>query len=186
MAQGGREIEIKIAVRDARTARRLLRLRGFRVWKRRVFEKNIVFDTPDLQLRNNSKLLRLREAHEVTLTYKGPPTVARHKSREEVELQISDARAMAAIVEHLGFAPIFRYEKYRTEFQLPGETGVVTIDETPIGVFIEIEGTPRWIDKTARNLEFTPADYVTASYSRLYLQWCETQGVQPTNMVFGS
>jgi adenylate cyclase class 2 len=184
MAQGGQETEIKIAVSGVAAARRLLRANGFRVWKRRVFEKNTVFDTPDLKLRKGRKLLRVREAHGVTLTYKGPPVVARHKSREELELQVSDARAIGALMGRLGFAPVFRYEKYRTEFRKAGSSGIVTIDETPVGVFFELEGTPAWIDRTARKLGFSEADYITVSYARLYVQWCEAQGLQPTNMLF--
>ena len=103
---------------DAATARRLLRRAGFRVSRRRVFEANTVFDTPDLSLRASQQLLRVREAGGVvTLTYKGPPAVARHKSREELELEVSAAAPMAAILDRLGFRPVFRYEKYRTEYR---------------------------------------------------------------------
>jgi adenylate cyclase class 2 len=61
---------------------------------------------------------------------------------------------------------------------------VAMIDETPVGVYIELEGTPSWIDRTARQLGFEEKDYVTASYGRLYLDWCARHGTQPCNMVF--
>ena len=51
-----------------------------------------------------------------SVTYKGRPTITRHKSREELELTLSDAETMALIFERLGFRPVFRYEKYRTEY----------------------------------------------------------------------
>ena len=184
MSSGPREIEIKLPAADAPTARRLLRRAGFRVSRRRVFEANTVFDTQELSLRTSQQLLRVREAGGVaTLTFKGPPAVARHKSREELELQLSNAGTMAAILDRLGFRPVFRYEKYRTEYRKPAGAGVATVDETPVGVFMELEGSPRWIDRTARVLGFGEADYITASYGRLYLEWCERNGVVPGDML---
>src|SRR6185503_1561247 len=108
MSSGGHETEIKLAVRDARAARRLLRAAGFRVFKPRVFEGNTVFDTSGLELRQSGNLLRLREAGGVvTLTYKGIPQLSRHKTREELELTVSKAKPLAAILERLGFSPAF-------------------------------------------------------------------------------
>jgi adenylate cyclase class 2 len=185
MKHAARETEIKLAVPDAKTARRLLRAAGFEISKPRVFETNMAFDTPELGLRRAATLLRVRQAGVVaTLTYKGPPDIGRHKSREELELEISDARAMAAIIERLGLGPVFRYDKYRTEYRQPRRSGIATLDETPVGVFLELEGTPHWIDRTARNLGFTETHYITASYARLYLDWCDRHGQRPSDMLF--
>jgi adenylate cyclase, class 2 len=178
------EIEVKIAVASAAAARRLLRGKGFAVVKPRVFEANDVFDTPDLRLRNHQALLRIREVRrEVKLTYKGPPAGGKHKSREELELTADDGPTLAAIFNRLGFERVFRYEKYRTEFQRE-KTGTVTLDETPIGVYLELEGPPVWIDRTARLLGFQEQDYILESYGRLYLNWCERQRRQSGDMVF--
>ena len=165
MSHGTQETEIKLPVKDARSARRLLRMAGFVVSRPRVFEANTVFDTPEQSLRTASRLLRIREAGRVaTITYKGVPQVGKHKSREELEIHIDKAAAMTAIVERLGYRPVFRYEKYRTEFHQARRAGVATLDETPIGVFLELEGTPQWIDRTARRLGFQESDYITDSY----------------------
>ncbi len=180
MSRGTQETEIKLAVKDARSARRLLREAGFVVSQPRVFEANTVFDTPDLSLRASSKLLRIREAGRVaTLTYKGAPEAGRHKSREELEVKLDNAAAMVAIVERLGYRRAFRYEKYRTEFHQPRRAGIAMLDETPVGVYLELEGTPHWIDATARRLGFQESDYITASYGRIYLDWCAANGCKP-------
>ena len=185
MTHGARETEIKLAVPDARTGRGLLRAAGFRVSKRRVFETNTVFDTPELGLRRAAMMLRVRQAGGVaTVTYKGPPEVGRHKSREELELEISDAGTMGAIMERLGLGAVFHYDKYRTEYRQPGRSGIATLDETPVGVYLELEGTPTWIDRAARKLGFAEDDYITASYARLWLEWCEWHGVGEADMVF--
>jgi adenylate cyclase class 2 len=188
MAHNGRETEIKLAMDDVRSARRLLAAAGFRVSKRRVFEVNVLYDTPDGRLRSNSSLLRIREAGKARiLTYKGRPETGRHKSREELEIPIPGAASMGLILERLGFHPAMRYEKYRTEFRQgsgKGGPGIATVDEVPIGVYVELEGTPEWIDCTAQSLGFAETDYITGSYGRLYREWCERQGIQPSNMVF--
>jgi adenylate cyclase class 2 len=185
MTHSSTENEIKLAAPDVRTARRLLRAAGFAISRRRVFESNVVFDTPRLTLRRASALLRLRQAGKLTtVTYKGKPAVARHKSREELELAVADAAAMDAIFERLGFRPVFRYEKYRTEYRLQRGAGVATLDETPVGIYLELEGPPPWIDRMAGRMGFAAADYITVSYAQLYFDWCRKNGVKPSNMVF--
>jgi adenylate cyclase class 2 len=181
----GQETEIKLAVRDAKSARQRLRVAGFSVSRRRVFEVNLVFDTADMALRRSSRLLRLRQAGStVTLTYKGVPEAGKHKSREELEVEVADLEAMSEIAGRLGYRQVFRYEKYRTEYGQKLHHGVATVDETPIGVFLELEGTAPWIDRTARKLGFHEDAYITASYGRLYLEWCAAHEIAPSNMIF--
>jgi adenylate cyclase class 2 len=181
------ENEIKLALPDAAIARRLLRQAGFRVAKSRVFEANTVLDTPARDIINAGRLLRLRQVRgQGTLTYKGPALGGhRHKSREEIETRLDDPASAQRIFEYLGYRPVFRYEKFRTEFHRSGEPGVAQVDETPIGLFLELEGPPRWIDRTARALGFAPADYIVKSYGRLYIEFCQARGVPPKDMVFG-
>ena len=185
MSRGTQETEIKLAVKDARSARRLLRQAGFVVSRPRVFEANTLFDTPQLSLRTSSRLLRIRQAGRVaTMTYKGVPETGKYKSREELELEIGNAAAMMSMVERLGYRRMFRYEKYRTEFRQPRRAGIAMLDETPVGVYLELEGTPRWIDLSARRLGFQESDYITASYGRVYLEWCAANGLEPGDMTF--
>ena len=180
-----REIEIKLRVGAPRTAGRLLRAAGFHVSRRRVFEDNLILDTPELALRNRGGLLRVRTAGGAsTLTYKGPATAGPYKSREELEIEISGAGTALSIFEKLGYRPVFRYQKHRAEYTQRDARGVVTLDETPIGCFLEIEGAPRWIDRTARKLGFRESDYIKESYGALYFQFCAERGLKPGNMVF--
>jgi adenylate cyclase class 2 len=179
------ETEIKLALDDPASAKRQLAKLGFSIAKRRVLEINTVFDTPDSLLLGDRKLLRLRQAgSRHTLTFKGPPVASRYKSREEIESVFADDKAMRLILERLGYQPVFRYEKYRTEFARPGQAGAVTLDETPIGDFLELEGSPRWIERTARALGRSPSEFITASYGTLYREHCQASGVTPGNMVF--
>jgi adenylate cyclase, class 2 len=185
MATNGREIEIKLPGRSVKEARRRLRAAGFRVAKKRVFEKNTLYDTAATDLRQSSRLLRIRQTGKsFMLTYKGMPEPGKHKNREEIETDIADGSAFDAILARLGYLPVFRYEKFRTEFLRRGSKGVATLDETPVGTYLELEGDPQWIDRMARTLGYEEKDYITASYARLFFEWRERNGTTAANMLF--
>src|SRR5579872_2104772 len=179
------ETEIKLRIEKPAAVRRQLVRLGFFLARRRVFESNTVFDTPTGELRAARKLLRLRQAGPVhTLTFKAPPTAGRYKSREELEAGFTDAASLGLILGRLGYAPVFRYEKYRTEYAAKNRAGAAMLDETPIGDFLELEGPAPWIDRAARALGFSPSDYITASYGGLYQTYCASNGLPPSDMVF--
>jgi adenylate cyclase, class 2 len=185
VTSNGREIEIKLAVSGPEEAEWLLDGAGFASATDRLFEANTVFDTPDLALINARKLLRIRECGgTVTLTFKGPPEDSRHKSREELEITASSAPALAAIFDRLGYEPKFRYEKFRTEYSDGSGEGSAQLDETPIGTFIELEGTPDWIDQAALRLGKTPEQYITDSYGTLYRRYREAHPGAGADMRF--
>ena len=181
-----REIEVKLRVGSAGQMTTVLLQNGFLIVQPRAFEANEVFDTPERALRAARRLLRLREfAGAATLTYKGTPETGRYKSREELETVVSDPVALRQILDRLGLRLFFRYEKYRTIYRHPGDTaGLVVLDETPIGVWLELEGPPEWIDHTAAQLGFTVQQYVTESYGGLWLKYCQEQAIDRPNMVF--
>ena len=179
------ETEIKLAVTTVAKGRALLRRLGFKTIAPRIFERNLVLDDEGGSLREHGMLLRVRGAGKtVTCTFKGPVMPGRHKSRVEDEFTASDLDSCLAVFAGLGFHEAFRYEKYRTEFARDREPGIATIDETPIGVYMELEGPARWIDRTAKTLGFSRDAYITASYGQLYTDWCEAGGIQPTDMRF--
>ncbi len=181
----GQEIEVKIEIPDFRAFRRQLRENGFRIKRRRVFERNRILETEPPSLRPTGCLLRLREAGgKYTVTYKGVATVTKHKSREEVEYLVSDAEGARTLFERLGYRTKFVYEKYRTEYTDTDGAGIITLDETPIGIFAELEGSETWIDSTARSLNIADSRYITASYGALYLKWCQREGLEAGDMVF--
>jgi adenylate cyclase class 2 len=163
----------------------VLRAAGFRVSKRRVFEANTLFDTVSGSLSGNGRLLRVRKAgRQGILTYKGAAVEARYKEREEMEVEVSDPRRTIEMLTRLDFIPTFRYEKFRTEYRRPHERGAAMLDETPVGVYLELEGPPGWIDRSARRLGFTESDYSTASYGGLYAVYCRQRGLPVGDMVW--
>jgi adenylate cyclase class 2 len=95
----------------------------------------------------------------------------RYKVREEHELRIADHGEMPRILEALGLRPWFRYEKFRTTYSLPGISHLkVELDETPVGLFLEIEGERGAIDRAAELLGFSRSDYIDGSYGALFME----------------
>ncbi len=164
------EIEIKFRVDDLRELARKLRAAGFRMQTKRTNEMNTLYDLPGEVLRQRKELLRIRKyGSEWTLTHKAGKKTGRHSSRQELETSLGDGKQMDLILRALGYAPSFRYEKFRAEWT--DGKGQVVVDETPIGNFCEIEGSPRWIDATAEKLGVNKADYITNNYAGLFLEW---------------
>jgi adenylate cyclase class 2 len=110
-----------------------------------------------------------------------------HKVRDEIETVVTDPATLAAIFEGIGMHGWFRYEKYRTTYRLSARWAkglLIELDETPIGNFAELEGPPKKIDRAARELGFSKADYIVKSYLTLYREDCRRRGVDPSDMVF--
>ena len=122
-----REIEIKFRVADVRALARNLRGAGFRMVTRRTHEMNTLYDLPGEVLRSRKELLRIRKyGSEWTITHKAGKKTGRHSSRVELETSVGDGRKMEAILRALGYAPSFRYEKFRAEWtdgKGPGSCG---------------------------------------------------------------
>jgi hypothetical protein len=60
----------------------------------------------------------------------------------------------------------------------------VAVDETPVGVFVEIEGTEAGIVSMADTLGRSSADYVLDSYRGLFLKHRDELGITGSDMVF--
>jgi len=181
------EIEIKLRLpgKLGKTRRRLREL-GFHIAKPRALESNALFDNSKRTLRKHGKLIRVRVTNRGrVLTYKGPSQASKYKKRPELEFDLPNGARIETIFEQMGYHPVFRYEKFRTEYaKRSGNGGKVLLDETPIGNFVEIEGSPRWIDRTAKLLGFSSEDYITRSYGYLYLAYCREKRTPPKDMLF--
>src|SRR5262245_3525837 len=162
-----------------------LRTLGFQQETPRQLESDQLYDLPDETLRRSGRLLRLRSTGgNFLLTYKGPTDRNRYKSREELQTHLEDGEILASILRGLGYTPTFRYEKYRSSYKKSGESGVVALDETPIGLFVELEGPPDWIDRTASQLGFSSHEYLTDSYAALYEAYRQSHPEVPKDMTF--
>jgi adenylate cyclase class 2 len=151
----------------------------------RRLQEDALLDTEDEELRRKRCVLRVRmENGKSRLTYKGPVQQSLVHVREELETVVGDGEALLTVFEQLGLHIWFRYEKYREEFS--HEDVIVAIDETPVGVFVEIEGSEQGIADMTATLGRTPADYIVDSYRALFLQHREELGFDGSDMVFAA
>jgi adenylate cyclase, class 2 len=205
------EVELKFPISDLARLQSRLPLLGFELDTPRTFEQNTLYDTPDRSLRQCRRILRIRRYGELwTVTHKRMPegypedNSSRYKIRIEIETRVEDGPALGAIFEQIGYAPAFRYEKFRSEWSQPTATvpssllelgslppevsfpsrSHLVLDETPIGDFAELEGTPAWIDQTLAALEIDPSSCLTESYGRLFTAWKEQTGSPAENLTF--
>ncbi len=177
------EREIKLRFDTPAAARAAIVEIGATLVRPRRLQADALYDTPEGLLSPRLAVLRLRRDGERSfITLKNPVPHATLKVRDEIETGVGDADVIARILGELGFEVWFRYEKYREEFALEGL--IVAIDETPVGTFVELEGTDDGITSAAVALGRGPTDYVLDSYRTLYVNDCLARGVSPGHMVF--
>ena len=182
------EIELKFSVDDIPALRASIERLGLTLRTERSFESNTLYDTPNRDLRGKRQLLRLREyGGRCVVTHKRPGedkgVDVRYKTRIETETRVEECAAMAEIFTQLGFAPVFRYEKYRTEWVSP-EGYHTVLDETPIGTWAELEGDPGWIEEMLAKLAVDGSRCTTESYGALFLRWKEAHGSPVNHLTF--
>ena len=181
------ETEIKFRIADLSALAAKLRQFGFVEVTPRTHEMNVLFDLPGRPLRARGDILRIRKYGEswvLTHKAKSGDNNGPHKIRVETETKVENGEKLEAIFRALQFEPVFRYEKFRAEWK--GEQGHVVIDETPIGNFGEIEGPSEWIDRVARDLAISPADYSTDTYAGLFYSWKKRTGSAANEMTFAA
>lgn len=177
MAKSSRENEIKLAFPSPALAIQKLLQAGARQTGSREFEDNVLFDLPDRPLTARGRLLRLRRVGErAVLTFKAPVEGEhRHKVKTEHETAVADPEALLRILSGLGFEPIYRYQKFRSTFRFEAVEAVV--DETPLGTFVELEGSPDDVDRAAAAVGATSDDYILATYRELHERDAAARGV---------
>jgi adenylate cyclase, class 2 len=183
---GPREIETKFRVADRESLEGRLEALGARPGPLDD-EKNVLYDDAAGRLRSEGCALRVRTVDDRgLLTFKGPPQVSGGiKSRIEWESEVESPRAVDAILQALGFAPSFRYEKRRTPWTFADPSRpVVVVDETPLGLYAEIEGTDSAVRALAAELGVAEADFIAESYIALWLAAREKDPSLPEDMVF--
>jgi adenylate cyclase, class 2 len=177
------EREVKLRFDTPEAAREAVARTGATRLHARRLQEDALLDMADETLRRQRCVLRVRnEGQRSLITYKGAPQPGPMKLREELETVVADGDLIRQVFERLGLHVWFRYEKWREEFS--HEDVVIAIDETPVGTFVEVEGTADGIAATAAAMGKGPADYILDSYHRLFLQNREALGFTGHDMVF--
>ena len=149
------EREVKLRFQSPEEARAAILAAGATPLRSRRLQEDALLDTEDEALRGQQCVLRIRtEPGKSLLTYKGPVQPGTMKVREEYETVIGDGEILRRVFEQLGLRVSFRYEKYREEYA--AEDVTIALDETPVGTFVEIEGSEEGIQLMTRALGRLP------------------------------
>jgi len=164
------EIEVKVGMASAAAARDQLLKLGARLDKERALETNTLYDFRAKPLTAQQQALRLRTyGRKCFLTFKGSPQRSRRfKVREEFEVEVRNEKQARKILQALGFVPVFRYEKHRTVFRR--DRLKVCLDETKLGIFLELEGERSRIIRLVKLLGVSQAELIKLDYIQMYRQ----------------
>lgn len=139
---------------------KILEEKGFRLVEE-IIETDTYYNHPCRNFAETDEALRLRirktkNRIQYRLTYKGPRREPSSviKTREEIEIQITDPEKVDLILDRLGFYKVSSFTKHRRVYRCNDREVEVTIDHLfGVGYFIEIEGEKGTIEKLASLLE---------------------------------
>ena len=163
------EIEVKIKVPDLKTTRQKLLEMGCEIVHDFYREWNALYDFPDSRLASRQEALRLRLAgKKAFITFKGQPRKSRSfKIREEFESEIKNIRDFKKILHRLGLRAVFEYRKKR--MLLRSGRVKITLDESEVGCFLELEGKRSDIVRLAEKLGYSRRDFIKSDYVQLIM-----------------
>lgn len=185
MKKKNQEIEAKFPVKDLSGFIAKLKSLGAELVLDDAYEHNILLDTPERELLKSSARLRLRDENgKFILTYKQTRKKENNISyRDEIETSVDDIENARLIFERLGYEVNFEYEKYRSTYRM--QDGLIMLDRTPLGSFIEIEAAGKdEIRLIAQKIELDWDLRTDKSYVQLFEEWASKTGCSSRKMLF--
>ncbi|MCP2519932.1 class IV adenylate cyclase [Candidatus Aminicenantes bacterium AC-335-K20] len=164
------EKEIKLKIKNTGEIIKRIEEKGAKLIRKRHFEDNFLLDFPDNSLYRRGTALRIRVTEEKNfLTFKGKKRKSSSfKIRDEWETEIKDVKALFMILKNIGLEIKFRYQKFRTIYRK--NKLKITIDETPIGNFLELEGEEKEIKDFVNDLGFSEKSFIKMDYVEIFKQ----------------
>jgi adenylate cyclase, class 2 len=166
----GIEVEKKyrLTKEEGESLRRRLEEIGAQASGRAEFEENVIYTGPGLDPARRVLRLRRKGARAIFTFKERDLSDSPIKRQREEETEVSDAGALASILEALGYRPALVYEKRRETWRVAGAE--VVIDELPFGLFVEIEGEEERIMEAEQLLGLGGAAAEHAPYPELTLR----------------
>jgi adenylate cyclase class 2 len=89
-----------------------------------------------------------------------------HKNRVETETVVEDGPVLGKIFEASASVRYLSMKSGARNGRM--QQGHCVLDETPLGVYAELEGPSEWIDATAQQLGISESEFITLSYGRIF------------------
>jgi adenylate cyclase class 2 len=164
------EIEVKAPAPDlAAVEARLLAMHADGPHEETQVDTYFAHPARDFGVTDEALRLR-RQKGRAILTYKGPKLDRMTKTREEIEVDVPDADAMAIILQRVGFGIALEVRKVRREYLLPD--AVVCLDRVVgLGDYVEVEYRSQDLEKgRERVAEIMTALGLQGNERRSYLE----------------
>ena len=170
------EIEVKFLLKNYAALMQKIADLQLPCSQERIHEFNLRYDLPDGSLVAQKQVLRLRKDTQARLTFKGPGIMEEEVLlRKEIEVMVSDFDTTKRLLEALGYQVVMMYEKYRANYLM--DSLVLSVDETPFGLFIELEGeSPVQVHLAANVFGLDWEQRINLSYSALLKQYNQNSG----------
>ncbi len=150
------EVEVKACVKDFSDVReRLIQIGAVKIKKEH--QRDVYFNAPHRDFGVTDEALRIREIPEngknrIILTYKGAKLDDVSKTRKEIEVDVSEAKNTALILENLGFQRAAEVKKDRDIYHI--NEFIVTLDTVyGVGTFVEIETEAHEDENTSESIK---------------------------------
>ena len=163
------ENEIKIRLEYPESTILQLREAGA-IFEGVALERTTRVDTEDKTLERKGIFLRVRDGFSNTITMKekvGEDTTI--KKRFETEFEIEDIDKMINIFKRIGLTYLCIMEKYRMRWLY--QNTIITIDELPFGIYMEIEGEEQQILQIKKSLMLDDQPSIIETYWKLNEQF---------------
>lgn len=177
-----REVELKAAVEDPDRAQRVLLDAGAKL----VFEGTLAdrrYDTVDGGLTAHDEVLRVRtytdsSGSRTSLDWKGPSDVGTgYKVREEISTVISDERALAGILEKLGYSVVREIDRKISQYEAFGAT--IRFEFYPrMDALVEVEGPPESIERAIEALQMSCGHFSSDTLAAFVSRFEQRTGVK--------
>jgi predicted adenylyl cyclase CyaB len=176
-----REVELKAVVTDVEGARKRLARAGASLEFEGALEDRR-YDTEDGSLSERDEVLRVRSYRSgsgvrTLLDWKGPAdTMTGYKVREEISTEISDADALLAMLDKLGYVVIREIDRRIVQYRIAGTT--VRFESYPrMDDLVEVEGDPPAIERAIELLGMSRGEFTGDSLAAFVARFERRTGV---------
>ncbi|MDQ2666410.1 MAG: class IV adenylate cyclase [Gemmatimonadota bacterium] len=175
-----REVELKSVVDDLRLRCQAVERHGAtRVFAGQLEDRR--YDTPDRSLAARDHVLRVRIYRDAVLTraeldFKGPTSLeGGYKVREELGTQLTDADAIVAMLDRLGYEVTVTIDRDIVQYDLDG--AMIRFETYPrMDDLVEVEGLPEQIEHAIAALGLPRAGFVADRLSDFARRFEERTG----------
>jgi adenylate cyclase class 2 len=165
------EIETKLKVDSLLGVERKLTKLGAEFLDEQT-QTDYFFDDAKAALTTTDRCLRLRREsvagnERYFLTFKGAKEKSNFKKRQEIEIEIKEAKSTQKLLSALGYEKVLVIEKKRRLWHLGG--CYIALDQLPLlGAFVEIEGPDdKTIADVQQSLGLADLRHIAKSYAQL-------------------